>query len=277
MKKILLPIDPSEYTKVAWLYALDIARLHKASLEGIGILDVLDIAEQAATFFPLPQGTEGHVKKEEELLADARKKVERELRIFKENCREEGLRCRAKIMEGRPDFIIEKESRYNDLIIMGMRNFFHFETKKRPEVSLKEIIGFITTPVLAVPGSYRPLRKVLITYDSSVPSVSAVRQFVRMTAGMQYEIILLTKSDSEEHAMAEMDKLEEYLSHHGDRPVTRRWISHSLRKTVGAEYLDQVDLVVCGKYSGKPVKEFFVGKFTNYLIDQNRTAVFIGQ
>ena len=276
MKKILLTIDPSEYTKSAWRYALDIARLNKASLEGIAILDVLDIAEQAATFFPLPQGTEGHVRKEEELLAEAREKVEKELLTFKERCKKENLRCRAKIMEGRPDFVIEKESLYNDLIITGLRNFFHFETRKRPEVSLKEILGYINTPVLGVPATYRPLRKVLIAYNSSAPSMKAVQQFVRMTKGMEYEIILLTKSDNEKKAMDEMDKLEDYLSHHGNRPLTRRWISHSLRKTVGKEYLDQVDLVVCGKYSGRPVKEFFVGKFTNYLIDQNRTAVFIG-
>ncbi len=277
MKKILLPIDPSEYTKAAWKYVVEISKLQKAFVEGIAILDVLDIVEQAVTFFPLPQGTEGHIKKEEDLLVKARKKVEEELINFKEACKAENLRCQAKIMEGRPDFIIEKESLYNDLIVMGIRNFFHFETRNRPETSLKDILGYINTPVLAVPKTYKPIRKVLMTYDASAPSMKAIQRFVTMTKGMEYEIILLTKSDDEKAAMAEMEKLEDYLAHHGNRPVTKRWISHSLRKTVGKDYLDTVDMIICGKYSKSPVKEFFTGKFTNYLIDQNRVPVFIGQ
>ena len=277
MRKILLPIDPSEYMKTVWKYVVEISRLQKASVEGIAILDALDIVEQAVTFFPLPQGTEGHVKKEEELLAEARKKVEEELIRFKEDCKVENIRCQAKIMEGRPDFIIEKESLYNDLIVMGMRNFFHFETRTRPETSLKDILGYINTPVLAVPKKYIPIRKVLMTYDASAPSMKSIQRFVTMTRGMEYEIILLTKSDDEKAAIEAMDKLDEYLTHHGNMPVTKRWISHSLRKTVGKDYLDNVDMIVCGKYSKSPVKEFFIGKFTSYLIDQNRVPVFIGQ
>ena len=276
MRKILLPIDPSRYTKTAWHYVAEIFKNQKISVEGIAIIDALDLAEQAATFFPLPQGTDGHVKKEEEILAEARDKMKEELIQFKRTCNKENIHCQTKIMEGRPDFIIEKESLYNDLIVMGMRNYFHFETRHRPETSLKDILGHINTPVLAVPEEYKPVKKVLIAYDASSPSMKAIQRFATMMQGMEYEIILLTKSDNEETAMAGMDKLEAYLSHHGNMPVIRRWIPHSLRKTVGNDYIDHVDLIVCGKYSKNPVRDFFVGKFTNYLIDQNQVPVFIG-
>jgi nucleotide-binding universal stress UspA family protein len=277
MSKILFPVDPSEYTATGWRYILDIAKNHKPYVEGIAIIDVLDLVEQAVTYFPLPQGTEGHIKKEEELLADARRKAEEELIRFKERCKEVRIRCSAKIMEGRPDFIIEQKSNYSDLIVMGLRNFFHFETRKRPETSMKQILGHVTAPVLGVPEKFRKIKRVLVAYDQSAPSARAVQQFVKIMDGNSYEIILLTKSEDENDAMEKLKDLEDYLAHHGHMSVTKKWISRSLRKTVEKDYLDQVDLVVCGQYSKRPVAEFFVGKFTQFLIDRNRTAIFVSQ
>jgi len=277
MKKILLPIDPSEYTKTAWRYIIEISKSQKVFVEGIAILDVLDIIEQTVTFFPLPQGTEGHEKKREELLREIRKRVEEELIRFKHNCKKINIRCQAKIMEGRPDFILEKESSYNDLLVMGLRNRFHFETRKKPETSLKDVVGHITIPVLGVPESHRPIKKVLMAYDESPSSIRAIQHFSHLMKGMNYEIILLTKSDEEKNSFEKLKRLEEYLSHHGNMPVKKRWISHSLRKTVEKDYLDKVDLVVCGQHSHNPIEEFFVGKFTSFLIDQNRTAIFISR
>ncbi len=277
MRKILLPIDPSPYTQTALQYASLIAKQENTLIEGTAIIDVLDVIEQAATFFTLPQGTLGHEEREEKLLEEIREKVREELLTIKRICRENQVHCSLKTFEGRPDFIIEKESMFNDLIVIGMRNFFHFETKKTPETSLMQILRHTITPILAVPKAYHPIHKVLLAYDGSMPSMRAIQRFALMMRGQSYEAIVLTKSDNETEANENFDKLEAYLVSNGNIPITRRWTSQSLIKLFEEEYLNQVDLVVCGMHSRNFLERFFVGSFTKYLIDLNKMPVFIGQ
>ena len=268
MRKILLPIDPSPYAKTAFQYASIIAKQKNATLEGTAIIDVLDVIEQAATYLPLPQGTENRHEQE---------KVQDELTSFEQACQQNHLKCTLKTFEGRPDFIIEKESQFSDLIAIGMRNFFHFETEKNPETSLQKILRHVITPIMAVPENYRPINKVLMAYDGSMPSMRAIQRFAFMMRESAYEAILLTKSDNEQEAHENFNQLENYLATNGEVTVTRKWTSQSLIKTFEKEFLNQVDMVVCGMHSQNFLKSFFVGSFTKYLIDLNKIPVFIGQ
>lgn len=277
MRKILLPIDPSSYAKTAFQYASIIAKQKNATLEGTAIIDVLDVIEQAATYLPLPQGIDGRHEQEDKLLEDVRKKVRDELKFFEQACQQNHIKCTLKTFEGRPDFIIEKESQFSDLIVIGMRNFFHFETEKNPETSLQKILRHVITPILAVPEKYRPVNKVLMAYDGSMPSMRAIQRFAFMMRESAYEAILLTKSDNEQEAHENFNQLENYLASHGEVTVTRKWTSQSLIKTFENEFLNQVDMVVCGMHSQNFLKSFFVGSFTKYLIDLNKIPVFIGQ
>ena len=277
MRKILLPMDPSDYTQTAFAYATEIARKNDALIEGIALIDVLDVLEQETTFLPLPQGVEGREEEDNRLLAEVREKVDKVLRGFETDCHEKHLRCTLKAVEGRPDFIIEKESSFSDLVIIGMRNFFHFETTDKPETSLKHVLGHSITPVFAVTKEYRPVKKVLMTYDGSMPSLRAIQRFALMMRGNDYEIVLLTKSNNEKEAHEEFEKVERYLKEQGSMHVTKRWTDQSLRKVFEQDYLNTVDLVVCGMHSQNFLKKFFVGSFTEYLIELNTVPIFIGQ
>ncbi len=277
MRKILLPIDPSAYTQAALAYAALFAKPEKSVIEGAAIIDVLDVVEHAATFLPLPQGLDSHKEQEDRLLEQVRQKVNKELLNFESFCHEKKLNCTLKTYEGRPDYIIEKESLYSDLVIIGMRNFFHFEREDKPETSLKQILGHTISPILAVTRNFKPIRKVLIAYDGSMPSMRAIQRFAYMMRNTEYEAIILTKSKNEQSALENSEKAEKYLAQYGIAKLTRKWTQQSLIKTFEENYLNQVDIVVCGMHSQNFIKSFFVGSFTKYLIDLNKVPVFIGQ
>ena len=277
MRKILLPIDPSDYTQTALAYAAMLAKPEKSIIEGAAIIDVLDVIEHATTFLPLPQGLDSHKKKEDELLEQVRQKVKKELESFEGFCHQKKLNCTLKTFEGRPDYIIEKESLYNDLVVIGMRNFFHFEREDKPETSLNQILGHTVSPILAVTKTFKPIKKVLMAYDGSLPSVRAFQRFAFMMRNQNYEVILLTKSNNEKAAHQDFEKVENYLVQYGEIHITRKWTNHSLIKTFEEEYLDQVDMVVCGMHAQNFINRFFVGSFTKYLIELNQVSVFIGQ
>jgi len=277
MRKILLPIDPSAYTQTALAYAALFAKPEKSVIEGTAIIDVLDVVEHAATFLPLPQGLDSHKEQEDKLLEHVRQKVNKELQNFENFCHEKKLNCTLKTYEGRPDYVIEKESLYSDLVIIGMRNFFHFEREDKPETSLKQILGHTISPILAVTRNFKPIRKVLITYDGSMPSMRAIQRFAYMMRNTKYEAIILTKSKNEQSALENSEKVEKYLTQYGIEKLSRKWTQQSLIKTFEEEYLNQVDIIICGIHSQNFIKSFFVGSFTKYLIDLNQVPVFIGQ
>ncbi len=277
MRKILIPVDPSDYTKTALEYAALFAKPEKSIIEGVAIIDVLDVIEHAATYLPLPQGLDSHKEKEDQLLSETRAKAEEEMKQFARFCHEKHLKCNIKIAEGRPDYIIEKESLFNDLVIIGMRNYFHFEREDKPETSLNQILGHTITPILAVTKKFRPVNKVLFAYDGSMPSIKAIQRFAFMMRNYSYEAVLLTKSNNEMAAHEAFDKMEQYLEPYDNITVFRKWTQESLIKTFEKEFKNQVDMVVCGMHSQNLLKRFFVGSFPKYLIELNEIPVFIGQ
>ena len=277
MRRILLPIDPSVYTKTALKYASGIAKYHQSKIEGVAILDKLSVTEQVSTLVPLPLGNEEYLEKEKLLLEKTRARIKKEIASFRRYCRNYNLSCDTKSFEGRPDFVIGEESKYFDLIIVGMRNYFHFETSTHPEKPLNQILDQTSTPILAVPEKHRPIKNVLIAYDGSLPSLRATQRFLYLMRGYDYEITLLVQDKCKEDANAKIEKMENYIAHHGVTDIKKVWTNKSLIKTFEEDFLENTDLVVCGMHAQNFIRKFFIGSFPKFLIDINIIPVFIGQ
>ena len=273
MHKILIPIDPSEYTKTAYQYVLKIASNNKVSIEGIVIIDNLDIAETASTYLPLPLGNEEHLKQEETLFKAAKKQARDLIKM----CKKTGLECDSQLIAGRPDFVIEEAGKYTDLIVIGMRNFFHFETSDMPEKTVSKIIYHSQAPVLMVPKKFKPVNKVLIAFDGSNPSVKATREFAKIAWNKTFEITLLVSHSSRSEGNKILEKLENYLTKHTGAKIERQYSDKNIISVYEEEYSGNVDLVVCGMHSQNIVEKLFVGSFPEHLINENSVPVLMVQ
>ncbi len=276
MKRILLTIDPSEYSKTAFKYAADIANYYQAKVEGIAIVDKLSVTEAVFTFVPLPQGYDEHIKKENELFKDVRKKTSYEIAAFKRQCKKQKINCSGKVFEGRPDFILEEESLYYDLIITGLRNRFHFETKKEPEKPVTDFIKNAQTPILTVPKNYREVNNVLFAFDGSQQSLQAIKSFLMLMRDKNYNLMVLIHNSNQQKAKSALNKLDAYLQNHQNLLVEKVHTKNSLVHTFDKEFLSKTDLVVCGKNSQSFMQHLYVGSFTKHLINLNKIPVFIG-
>ena len=277
MHQILIPIDPSAYTKTAFRYAVEIASHNKVILDGVAIIDNLSLAEAASTYVPLPLGNEEHLKQEQQLMEDAKEKANRELADFKELCKTKRLHCSAKLMVGRPDFVIEEAGKYADLIVTGMRNFFHFETSKSPEKTVSKIMHHTRTPLLIVPEVFKPVKKVLVTFDGSNPSIRAAQEFAKLTWNKEYEITILISHKSRSEGDELLQKLENYLSKHTRAKIKKQYSDENIISVFDNEFSGSTDLVVCGMHSQNILQKVFVGSFPEHLINLNKIPVLIAQ
>ncbi|MGC8804443.1 MAG: universal stress protein [Candidatus Ratteibacteria bacterium] len=277
IRRILLPLDPSPYSRSSMQYAVHIAKRQHSEIEGLTVIDFPDIEDRVITFVPLPQGTEYNIEHENEMIADVRKKNHDVLVRFSEICQSEHLFCTQRQYEGKPENVILNESKFFDLVIIGMRTYFHFKTTDQPGHSLEKILNHTITPILAVPEKFKPIRKVLIAYDGSMPSARALQRFVHMSVNSEYEITLLMSHDDRNYAMTEMQKASEYIHCYGNIPVTFSWTDKNLIKTIEKNFLSNTDVVVCGMHSKNLLEKFTVGSLPKYLIEQNKTAAFICQ
>lgn len=278
IRRILLPLDPSAYSEAAMQYAVNIAKRQQSEIEGLTVIDIPDIEDNVTTFVPLPRGADLNIEHENEMIVDARKKAQTLLNSFGELCQSEHVFCTQRQYEGRPENVILRESNFFDLVVIGMRTYFHFETTDKSGHSLEMLLNNTITPILAVPENFKQIKKVLIAYDGSMPSTRALQRFVHMSINSDFEITLLMRDDDEEEAMNEMQKVTKYIHSYGNNiSVSRVWTDRNLIKTIEENYINNVDVVVCGMHARNAVEKFTIGTLPKYLIEKNQVATFICQ
>lgn len=252
IKRILVPLDRSRYTSAAVETACAIAKAHHAELEGIVVSPILTTSEME--------------KLRDETLATFRRLCDPHRIIHKES-RKNGL-LGEEILE---------EARTFDLIVMGLRTHYHLTNPDTEGKTLTRLLSATSTPILAVPsGDPLLFERVVIAYDGSVPAARALREFARIARQLddpEVTIVccdpLLTRSE------ALVTEAREYLKAYSFGRIETATCVDGLHEFVTENYLEEADLVVAGIHSKSTLREFFVGSFTNSLIEQGQTALLL--
>jgi nucleotide-binding universal stress UspA family protein len=275
IRRILLPLDNSKYTKTGLKFAKRIAKRTGAEISGMVILDLKGIDDAAGPYVPGGGDLVDMLEKKEQ--QEAQEHIEALLDEFKTSCAEDEVKHREFEYQGSPSNNIIKESFFYDMLIIGMRTFFHFETSNLPGDSLEKILDHTVTPIFAVPDHYKKIEKVLVVGDKNNASFRALQRFSHIAENSGYEISLLMKSNNEKEADFFLTRAEEYLRAYGMDKIEKEWTNESLREVIEKKFLDKVDMIVIGSHQHKSLKEFVVGTLENYLIKANVKPVFIVQ
>ncbi len=275
IRRILVPLDPSAYTVAALKYACDIAKAHDAEITGLTILDVPGIEHSIGG---IPLGGFYYAEKlGNKMEKEARERIQDLVTQFKEKCEEEGVKHREAETLGAPAEQIVHEATFYDLVIMGLRTYFHFETQDKPGDSLNKVLDHAVMPLLAVPDNYKPIKKVLFAFDGSLPAAHALQDLVHLLDVSTFEILLLTAGDDEEIAKHYLDQAEEYLKAYSIENVKKEWTSQDIIPALEEKYLEWADLVVVGAHSKKGLIDFLTGVLTDHLIKITTKPLFLGQ
>jgi len=281
IKRILVPLDPSPYSKSALNLACIIAKNYNAEITGLVILDIPGIKDSIG---PVPIGGIHLANKLEKGKKDeAQKRIESLLEGFRDKCASEGVRFKEAERQGSPSEEIIEESIYYDVVFAGLRTFFKFETSDKYGDTLDEILKEAVTPVYGIPDhlsfSLKPDRKIkiLIAFDGSPLAARALQRFSQLIKPEFYEITLLNASDEEEEGMQLLTKAANYLAAHEITDVKKEWVDGDVNEIIESDYYDAMDGFVVGAHARKGVFDFLIGSLTKFLVRKAEKPVFIGQ
>ena len=277
IRRILLPLDPSVYADAATRTACAIAKTHRAEIFAVAVLDSDEIRAclipAIGPYYPMMiEEVQNKIKHADQVLKDC-------LDRCSATCREADVAHRETEYEGIPAEKLMGSSIFYDLIVTGLRNSFHFETRGTRIEPLDELLDHTATPVLAVPADGMPkLERVLIGFDGSLGSARALHDFISFAAPYQPEIIIVTAENDQTRADFLTGNAELLLRDHGFENVQRH-----IGKEPVADVFDQllvpgmphVDLIVLGIHSGSLIKDFFVGSFTKRMIKRGDIPLFL--
>lgn len=281
IKRILIPLDPSPYTDTAVRIGCAIAKQTDAEIEGLAILDAPGIEKSIG---PVPLGGTSYAEhlakfKEEE----AHERIQTLLGKFKQTCREQGVRHREAERQGGPSAQIVAESMFYDLVVVGSRTNFEFETGSKPGKTLDHILDHSVTPVLALPKALElpdpSVKKinVLVAFDGSHPSARALHAFAQLAVPDAMDVLLLSSGSNEDEAGELLNRAEAYLKAHGLSRMRKEWTSLEIRDEIREKYLDWPDLFVVGAHAKKGIFDFMLSNLTDYLVKEVEKAILIGQ
>ena len=171
--RILVPLDPSEYAQAATETACLLARDHKAQVAGVAVLDApgiqSDLMPAIGPYYPmLGDQFREKIAHASEVIDDCKKR-------FADTCESNRVPHYETEYEGIPAAKLLESSIFSDLIVMGLRTYFHFETREEGDGnSLDLFLDRTITPVLAVPKSgLSEIKKVLVAFDGSIGAARA--------------------------------------------------------------------------------------------------------
>src|SRR3972149_4941212 len=193
LRRILVPFDPSPYAAAALGYACFLAKRQNAEVTGVVVLDIPGIEKSVG---PAPLGGIYYAS----MLERANEHIQTLLGKFREKCQKEGVVHYEAELQGAPSDQIRQDSIYYDLVVMGMRTHFHFETEHKPGDSIDRIFSHASTPFLTVPEHFQPKEKinVLIAFNGSPPAVRALQGFTHLFEASAFETeitLLMSESD----------------------------------------------------------------------------------
>lgn len=275
IKRILLPLDFSEYTDAALQYACYIAKRQDATITGMVVLHVPGIAKLTG---PITSGCINWSEYlDKRVIEKVNKRIAALLDKFNQTCQKEGVKhVEAEVQGTCPEQILF-QSVFYDMVITGFKTSYYFDESENIEVPLEKLLDQTITPILAVPKSFAPIRKVLIAFDGSLPAARAMQRFSHLASAKDSEFTVLISHHDQDTAFYYLNKAEEYLRAHDLNNIKKEWTTKNIISVIQEQYIDQVDLFITGVHSKDALKSFFLGSLTRFLLSEAKKPLFIGQ
>lgn len=281
LKRILLPLDPTEYTVETTNMAIRIAKMNDAEITGLVVLDIPGIARSIG---PTPIGGLHFAEKlSEKKQKQAKETITKLLDEFKKRCEKAEVRHSVLERQGVPSESIMEVSMFYDIIIMGLRTNFNFESSDEPKSSLSDFLKSSPTSVMAIPldmSKYEDFlvkKKVLVAFDGSYTSSKALHRFARLAKHELVETTVIMSHKDKEYAEYNLRQAEAFIKAHApDITVETKWIEDEIVDVVKKELYDEFDSFVVGAHSSWGITRFFTGSLCNYLIERGEKMVIIG-
>jgi nucleotide-binding universal stress UspA family protein len=275
-KRIVVGLDPSEYSKMAVTLACIRARLFDGTVIGVGIIDKPGIESSSRG---AGVGASHYAKRSREHhIKEAEDKISALLAEFTNTCADHEVACETVLRQGSPAEILADEALAADLVIIGTRTFFHFETQRSHGDTLNHLLKCQACPIMVIPRDLEmPIRRVIIPYDGSRKSALAMRSFVSLTHTLPValDVLLLTVDEDVELKLADLEKPAKYLRAYGYQ-VEAKVVPGDAREVIReVAKVNMPTIVVLGASEKSDLRVFLFGGVTQTLLDDSTIPLYV--
>ena len=257
-----------------------IAKMYNAEITGLVVLDIPGIESEIG---PLPPGVGFYAKELENAKIDAAKvHIQNLLSKYKNKIESSGVIFVEAKAQGSPSDKIVEFAKFHDLVIIGQKNNYHFETSDEIENSLFEVLNDCVTPIFAVPDSVSKFNNnkefnVIIAFNDSNSSLRAFQRFAQIEFPKKINLTIFISTDEKDKAKAQIEMMTSYLKLHGIDKIDSIITNKDKIKFFNGEVLARTDIIVLGAHSKKGLIDFMFGSLTKHLINANENLLFICQ
>lgn len=273
LKRVLVGLGGMPHSHIALRYGIELARSHGASLVGVTIVDTQYWKATLPSFMTAGEATR---LAEARPWAVAEQRVQQVVERFEDACREAAVA--GEVLgkpDGRPEEFLASASRYCDLVVFGLRGLFEHTLVPEPERSLAQLTRRGVRPILAVAREHREVRRVLVAYNGSPESASAMKHHVQMRLWPDAALNLACFGESSDESARLLEEATSYCRAHGVT-VTAESVESTPRDGLNP-YAEAIgaDLVVLGdSFRHILVRDLF-GDTMSHLIQTAQRPLFI--
>ncbi len=276
IKKILLPTDGSDYSRAAAEYAIYTARLIKAGITALNVMDIKIIQgplfSDVAFYSGLPVYYEFLPKIEEALS----KRADSILEEIRKKSEQAGVAIELKKISGIIEDTIIREGEKSDLIVLARRGeHFHFNAGGLLGSTAESVVRRSKKPVLVTPVDFKEIESIGLAFDGSTPATNALKLAAWLSEQAHWPITTLIITDDSSMGAELTKKVENYLD---DKPVDNEVLvlrgreDKEIMRFIGE---GAVEMMIMGAYGKGRLKEFFLGSTTSNVIRNSNIPVLL--
>jgi len=215
MEKILLAIDSSNMNMNALEFACYLAKLTKSKITAVFLENLVFGEKPVMKQIHGMAYTETIVESDLPDYPEKQKRIQDNIRFFKQACENRGARWNIHRDKGVPTEDLIKESRYADLLVVSAETSFAKKFERIPTKFVKNILENAECPVVISPESFDAADEIVFAFDGSRSSMIALRQFTYLFPEYRNKkATVLEVSESGSTKVEEKDKVTEWLNAH---------------------------------------------------------------
>ncbi|MCP4139520.1 MAG: universal stress protein [Chloroflexi bacterium] len=194
---------------------------------------------------------------------------------FEARCQEAGLIGEFAVDVGGIASTISTRARWSDLVVLYMAHPPESQITSRISSGIRSLIQRCPRPILTVHPESRKLERFLVAYDGSPKANEALYMATYLAGHWEASLVVLTVSEDGKTLPWAAFRAKRYLdSHNIDADFIQKEgkVGESILEAVDEE---NVDMILMGGYSRKPVAEVILGSSLDVVLRNAQHPVFI--
>jgi len=277
IKKILVGIDTSEHSQNAQAYAFYFARIFKASLIGLHVVDIVSIE---GSFFHDISGSLGlepymdfSSKMREVLTARGRGVLD----DFAAAARRENIAAETVIDMGIVANQICERARSADLVMIGHRGVNERFSTGLLGSTAESVARKCPRPVFISPKRFREIKRPVLAYDGSERASRAMCSAAEFAQSLGVPLTVVTCARDPKLGERTLAEARAYFANYTPKAEFKLLQGHANEEIVKFLKEHEADLLFIGAYGHSRIIEMVLGSNTEYVLRNSPWPVFLAR